>query len=126
MKTILCAYAYPATLAPDEQSVGYVVTFPDLPEAITQGESTEDALEEAEDCLEEAIANRIMMNAALPEPSAPAQGQTVVCLPAPTAVKAAFYSTIREMNLSKVQLAAVLGVDEKEVRRLQIGRASCR
>jgi antitoxin HicB len=118
MKPISCAYAYPVTLVPEEQPGGFVVTLPDFPEAITQGDSEEEALREAEDCLEEAVANRIMMNIALPEPSAPAPGQQVVCLPAPTAVKAAFYSAIRELNLSKVQLAAVLGVDEKEVRRL--------
>ena len=118
MKPISCEYAYPVTLAPDKQSGGFVVKLPDFPEAITQGENVEDALRAAEDCLEEAVANRIMMNLALPEPTAPAPRQPVVCLPAPTAVKAAFYSTIRELNLSKVQLAAVLGVDEKEVRRL--------
>jgi antitoxin HicB len=118
MKPISCAYAYPVSLVPEEQSGGFVVTLPDFPEAITQGDSEEEALREAEDCLEEAVANRIMMNIALPEPRDPAPGQQVVCLPAPTAVKAAFYSVIRELNLSKVQLAAVLGVDEKEVRRL--------
>ena len=118
MKPISCVYTYPVTLVPEEQPGGFVVTLPDFPEAITQGDSEEEALREAEDCLEEAVANRIMMNIALPEPSVPAPGQQVVCLPAPTAVKAAFYSAIRELNLSKVQLAAVLGVDEKEVRRL--------
>lgn len=118
MKPISCAYAFPVTLVPEEQAGGFVVTLPDFPEAITQGDSEEEALREAEDCLEEAVANRIMMNIALPEPSDPTPGQQVVCLPAPTAVKAAFYSIIRELNLSKVQLAAVLGVAEKEVRRL--------
>jgi antitoxin HicB len=118
MKTTSATFAYPVTLVADGQAGGYVVTFPDLPEAITQGENTEDALEQAEDCLEEAIANRIVMNLALPEPSSPAAGQPVVHLPAPTAVKAAFYSAIKELSLSQVQLAAVLGVDEREVRRL--------
>jgi antitoxin HicB len=117
MNTISCAYAYPVTLLA-EDSGGYVVTFSDFPEAITQGENADDALEEAEDCLEEAVANRIVMNLALPSPSAPSSGQKVVFLPAPTAVKAAFYSVIRELNVSNVQLAATLGIDEKEVRRL--------
>jgi hypothetical protein len=42
----------------------------------------------------------------------------VVAVPASTGLKAAFYHTIRELSLSKVQLAALLGVDEKEARRL--------
>jgi antitoxin HicB len=118
MNTISFACQYPVTLVPDPESGGYVAGFADFPEAITQGDTAEEALEEAEDCLEEAVANRIMMNLALPDPRPRAPGQTLVCLPAPTAVKAAFYSAIRQLSISKVQLAAFLGVDEKEVRRL--------
>jgi antitoxin HicB len=118
MNTISFVYEYPVTLVPESESRGYVVSFADFPEAITQGDTAEEALEQAEDCLDEAVANRIVMNVALPEPSPRGHGQAMVCLPAPTAVKAAFYSAIRQLGLSKVQLAATLGVDEKEVRRL--------
>jgi antitoxin HicB len=111
-------YEYPATLVPDENDGGFVVTFEDYPEAITQGENVADALREAEDCLEEAVANRIVRGVKLPRPSSPKAGQSVISLPAPTAVKAAFYCAIRELNASKVELAITLGVDEKEVRRL--------
>ena len=41
MKPISCAYAYPVTLVPEEQSGGFVVTIPDFSEAITQGDSEE-------------------------------------------------------------------------------------
>lgn len=53
-------FVYPATLTPDIEDGGFVVRFVDFPEAITQGESVQDALQEATDCLEEAIANRII------------------------------------------------------------------
>jgi antitoxin HicB len=111
-------YEYPVTLVPDENDGGFVVTFEDYPEAITQGENVADALHEAEDCLEEAVANRIVRGVELPRPSSPKAGQSVISLPAPTAVKAAFYCAIRELSASKVELAVRLGVDEKEVRRL--------
>ncbi|HHQ41620.1 MAG TPA: type II toxin-antitoxin system HicB family antitoxin, partial [Chromatiales bacterium] len=52
-------FAYPARLTPDKQDGGYVVTFRDVPEAITQGDDLEGALREAADCLEEAIAGYI-------------------------------------------------------------------
>lgn len=52
-------FVYPATLTPDTKNGGFVVTFADVPEAITQGEDLVDALKEAADCLEEAIANRM-------------------------------------------------------------------
>jgi predicted RNase H-like HicB family nuclease len=53
-------FVYPARFTPDAQEGGFVVTFVDLPEAITQGETIEEAWQEATDCLEEAMANRIV------------------------------------------------------------------
>jgi antitoxin HicB len=50
--------AYPATLTPDREAGGFTVIFPDLPEAITHGESRLDALKQAADCLDEEIAMR--------------------------------------------------------------------
>ena len=47
-----------------------------------------------------------------------AHGQQLVPVPAVTAVNAALYISIRKLGMSKVELAARLGVDEKEVRRL--------
>lgn len=38
---------FPVTLTPDEADGGFVVTFHDIPEAITQGETVEEALETA-------------------------------------------------------------------------------
>jgi len=52
-------FAYPVVLTPEEVDGGFVVTFPDLPEAISQGEDAARALEEAADALDEAIAGRI-------------------------------------------------------------------
>lgn len=57
-------YAYPATLT--KQDGGYLVRFIDFPEAITDGRTEAEALTNAADCLDEAIANRIFMNIELP------------------------------------------------------------
>lgn len=111
-------FIYPAVLAPDDEDGGFVVTFVDLPEAITQGEGVEDALEEAIDCLDEAIANRIVMGMPIPKPSRIDKGRYAVSLPAQTAAKAALYVALREANISKSELARRLHCDEKEVRRL--------
>ncbi len=58
-------------LTTEEFYGGFTVTFRDLPEAITQGENIEDALNEAADCLEEAIANRVIRRLPIPSPSEP-------------------------------------------------------
>lgn len=111
-------FIYPANLIPDKKEGGFVVKFVDLPEAITQGENVQDALLEAADCLEEAIANRIAMDYPIPSPAKSKSGQYTVPLHSQMAAKAALYLAIREIGISKVELARKLGCDEKEVRRL--------
>lgn len=111
-------FTYPVTLTPDEVDGGFVVTFADIPEAITQGEDREDALAQGADALEEALAGRIRQGDEIPHPSRPADGQTLVPVPALTAAKAALYLSLRQAGISKSELASRLGCDEKEVRRL--------
>jgi antitoxin HicB len=111
-------FIYPVDLTPEEEEGGFVAKFIDLPEAITQGKDVEDALAEAADCLDEAIANRIVMGLPIPKPSRIAKKQHLVTLPAQTAAKAALYVALRKAKISKMELARRLQCDEKEVRRL--------
>ena len=111
-------FVYPAILTPDERDGGFVVTFPDVPEAITQGEDMSDALQQAADCLEEAIAGRIRRQARLPKASPTGPDRYPVPLPAQTAAKAALYLAIRQTGMTPVEIAAHLCCDEKEMRRL--------
>jgi antitoxin HicB len=110
------SFVYPAALIPEAK--GFTVRFPDLPDAITGGEDRSDALLQATDCLEEAIAVRISDGLDIPEPSAVRRKQVPIPLPAPLAAKAALYLTIKDTGLSNLQLARKLGLDEKEIRRL--------
>ena len=75
--------AYPVILTPDEIDGGFVVTFPDVPEAITQGSDFTDALAQATDALEEAIAGRIRRGDPIPEPSEAGTDQPVVLVHSP-------------------------------------------
>ena len=109
--------SYPATLKADKTG-GYVVTFKDVPEAITQGEDLDDALEQAADALDEAMAGRMRLRDEIPMPSKAGKDTPLVPLPTATALKVALYRTIREAELSNVKVAKRLGYDEKEVRRL--------
>lgn len=110
--------AYPADFAPDKEAGGFSVTFPDLPEAITQGDDHSDALEQGSDCLDEAIAGRIRRGDKIPEPSRARAAQPVIPLSPLMAAKAALYLAMREAKISNVKLARQLGCDEKDVRRL--------
>ena len=51
--------AYPATLTPDPDG-GFTITFRDVPEAITEGDSREEALLRAQDALKSALAMYVM------------------------------------------------------------------
>ena len=48
---MITQFAYPAIFTPDTEDGGFVITFPDIPEAITQADSIAIGLEEATDCI---------------------------------------------------------------------------
>ena len=107
---------FPAAVEP--QDGGFLVTFRDLPEAITEGDTLEEALLNAEDCLDEAIAGRLDDSEAIPKPSAPLQAEHLVVLPIETSLKLALMLAVSAHGLTKTALAQLLEVDEKVARRL--------
>ena len=111
-------FSFPVTLTTDEVDGGFTVTFRDLPEAITQGENIEDALNEAADCLEEAIANRVLRRLPIPTPSEANENEYLITTPLQTSFKASIWLAMQEENINQTQLAQTLRVDEKEVRRI--------
>ncbi len=110
-------FVYPARFertTPDE----IVVSFRDLPECLTSGIDEADALAEASDALEEAIAGRIADSDPIPTPSAARAGENQVPVPPGMAAKAALVVTLRKSGLTRVELAKLLGLHEKSVRRM--------
>lgn len=77
---------YPAMFAPDEDG-GFVVTFRDIPEAITQGDDFEEAMMMAKDALLTAMEFYFDDKRTVPAASAPAAGEHLVSLPSSVAVK---------------------------------------
>ena len=107
--------AWPARLEAREGTV--LVSFPDVPEALTEGATRAEALSEAVDCLVAALGGYVNEGRTIPRPS-PARGRPLVELPAPVAAKLALYQAIDEQKLSNVALAKRLGTIEGTVRRL--------
>ncbi len=108
--------AWPADL--ERQSDGSVlVSFPDIPEALTEGETENEALSLAGDCLIAALGEYIGARRNIPKASS-AQGSESIALPALTAAKVALYVAMRSQEISNTALAARLGVTEGAVRRL--------
>ncbi|MFI5022638.1 MAG: type II toxin-antitoxin system HicB family antitoxin [Alphaproteobacteria bacterium] len=113
----LRSFSYPAAFTADAEDF-LVVRFRDLPEALTSGKGEIDARRQASDCLDEAIANRIVSALDIPPPSALRKGERLVSVPAHTAAQAALYLAMREAGISKVELARRLACHESEARRL--------
>lgn len=111
-------FTYPITLRPDKKDGGYVVSCRDVPEVVTQGETIEHAIEEAEGALEAAIEMRIEDSLDIPVPSAKKRGEYLALLPVAVAMKAALYLTMQEQGVSKADLARRMQLDEKETRRM--------
>lgn len=117
-EAVVRTFVYPAKFDRGERPDIVVITFRDVPEAITQGKGERDALWQAGDCLEEAIAGRMANGREIPRASRVVRGERLVPVPAPMAAKAALYLAMREAGMTNVQLARKLGCDEKEVRRM--------
>ncbi len=96
----------------------YLAAFPDLPEALTDGGTEPEALQEAADCLSEALMSRIADKEVIPTPSAVRRGQYEVAVDPAVALKAALYDVTREQGITAAELSRRLDVDHKEARRL--------
>ncbi len=107
---------YPAVLEKDDNGT-WLVTFPDFDDAVTFGETREEALAHAVDALETVVISRMRHRLDIPKPS-PARGRPVVSIPPLTAAKALLHQELREQNLSIRQLARRLNCEYPVAHRL--------
>jgi antitoxin HicB len=109
------SFTYGALIEPGDKG-GLVVSFPDVPEAITQGTDAADAHSMAEEALGLALLSYPERGLSLPK--ARHKGLTPIA-PAPdVAAKLAVLEAFAETGISKSELARRLDKDEKEVRRI--------
>ena len=113
----MSSIAFRCRLQPEEDG-GFVVTFPDLPFGVTQGETVAEALNEAADCLETILAVLVDEGRDIPEPSKIRRGEYLISPSAVTAAQVALYSAMRREKVSHKDLAKRLHMPVAEVRRL--------
>lgn len=107
---------YPAIFHKTED--GYVITFPDIPEAITQANSYEEAIMMAEDCLLTALDFYFEDNRLVPMPSSPKYDEELISLPASVFIKVLLLNTMLEERVTQSVLAKRMGVAPQQVTRL--------
>lgn len=108
---------YPALLAPAPEG-GFVVTFRDIPEAITQGETEAEALDMAADALLTAMDFYFDDRRVVPAPSKARKGEQLVSLPPSVAAKVLLLNEMVVQGVRPVDLAERLGTTKQEVNRL--------
>ena len=108
---------YPVTLDAEEEGA-YTVTFTDIPEAITQGETVEDSLMHAADALESALDFYFDDKRAVPMPTKPKRGQHVVELPISLSAKVLLLNEMLAQQVRPAELARRLHTTPQEVNRL--------
>ncbi len=108
---------YAAKFAKDKGG-GFVVTFRDIPEAITQGETEQEAMEMAADALVTAMDFYFEDRRQVPAPSAPKRGERLVELPPSVAAKVLLLNELLAQHVSNADLARKLGTSPQAVNRL--------
>ena len=112
-------YAYPCNLIPDhEEGEGFIVTFPDVPGAITGARTREESLFLAEDALVAMLAVYVQQQREIPTPSPVAGGQELVAVPPIAAAKLALYTAMREQGITGDALAVRLNLSDTAIRKL--------
>ncbi len=109
-------FCYPVTFTPDDNGT-ILVTFPDIPEAVTFGDDEDDALLRAVDALESMLAAKMVDREDIPTPSSTDDGP-YVRLSALTTAKVLLYQVMKQQNIRKAELARRLGWHAPQADRL--------
>ena len=101
-------FDYPVTLTPDDNGT-VLVTFADVPEAITFGTDEDEALLNAIDALETGLSFYLDARKPLPVVGKPQKGQKTVRPSALECAKLGVYQSMTEQGIKKAELARRLG-----------------
>lgn len=107
---------YPATFVQEDD--GYIVKFRDIPEALTQGDSYEEAVEMAQDALATAMDFYFEDNRPVPMPSQALDGEVMVSLPLSIWSKVLLLNEMLNQHVSQVDLAKRMGIKPQQVTRI--------
>jgi antitoxin HicB len=110
-------FAYRARFEPGDRR-GVVVSFPDVPEAITEGRNEAEAYTQAEEALGLALLTYPARGLPLPKPRARGVGLVSITVEPSVAAKLALLAAMQEKGMSQRAFARLIGKDEKEARRI--------
>jgi len=108
---------YPARFSAAPEG-GFVVSFRDLPEALTQGDTEVEAMAMAEDALVSAMDFYFEQGRTVPSPSGARRGERQVELPPSVAAKVLLLNAMLAGGITNAELARRMGTRPQEVQRI--------
>lgn len=108
---------FPARFESDQDG-GYFVSFRDIPEALTQGETLEEARDAARDALITAMDFYIEDNRRVPEASPAEEGEELIELPLSVSAKIMLLNEMLEKRFKAADLARAMRIKPQEVTRI--------
>jgi antitoxin HicB len=108
---------YPAQFEAAEEG-GFVVTFRDIPEAITQGDNELEALTMAQDALVTAFEFYFDDKRAIPKPSKPLMHERLIEVPLSVTAKVLLLNEMLKQKVKPSELARRLDMKPQEVQRI--------
>ena len=109
---------YLYTVLLNASDAGWMASFPDVPEALTEADTREEALYWAQDALEVAFSGHMEQNREIPAPSVQEDEGTSVSVSPLKAAKLALYQAMRERRMTQLDLSEKLQCDPRQIRRL--------
>jgi antitoxin HicB len=109
-------FSYPAKVVRDGD--GFMVSFPDIPEALTSGADRDEAIAMAADALTTAMEFYFEDRRPVPLPSPLKRGQVAVDLPASVAAKVLLLNEMLAQGKRPAELARLMQARPQEVTRL--------
>jgi antitoxin HicB len=109
-------FGYPAQF--EKERDGYVVSFRDIPEALTSGATRDEAVKMAFDALATAMEFYFEDRRQVPMPSRARKGEEVIDLPASVAVKVLLLNEMLKENMTPSKLAKKLDTSPQAVTRI--------
>lgn len=107
---------YPFVITPD--GPGFMVSFPDIIEAVTFAETQQEAIDMAYDCLITTLEFYFDEMSAIPLPAGGQNAQRVVTLPASVAIKILLLNEMICQHVTRTELARLMKLPMTQVNRL--------
>lgn len=107
---------YPAIITEDDG--GFMVSFRDIPQALTGADNYKDAVVMAQDALVTAFSFYTEDKVLIPMPSAPEPNEVMIAIPITVAAKILLLNTMLSQYVSQAKLAKLMGATPQQVSRI--------